>query len=230
MQTPFHFFVNFLYLFLKVSDGRNYPMPLSEEEEKKYFVMCQEGNESARAILIEHNLRLVAHIIKKYYSSTPNQEDLISIGTIGLIKAVDTYDMNKAPRFAGYAVTCVRNEIHMHFRAMKKTSRETSIDEPIEHDKEGNPITILDVYRTEDTIVEDLHKKFSSTKALKFIKDNLNERDREVITLRFGLHGEPAITQREVAKKLEISRSYVSRIETSALKKINQFLNNSPMS
>ena len=215
---------NFIYLFLRVSGGQNFPPPLSAEEEKKYFILAKNGDALAREKLIEHNLRLVAHIVKKYYTSNKNQEDLISVGTIGLIKAIDSYDVSNGTKFATYAGKCLQNEILMYFRSQKRTSNEVSINETIDIDKDGNPLTYMDIIACEDTIVDDLDIKTKSAKALRIINQELNEREKEIIMMRYGIGRQRPITQREIAKKLGISRSYVSRIEKGALEKIHEFL------
>lgn len=216
--------MSFIYLFLKVSGGQNFPPPLSAVEEREYFIKANKGDAKAREKLIEHNLRLVAHIVKKYYTSNKNQDDLISIGTIGLIKAIDTFDIHNGTRFATYASKCLQNEILMYFRAQKKNSNEVSINETIDVDKDGNPLTYIDIICCDDTIADDLDIKTSSAKALRIIKEELSEREKQIIMMRYGLGEKPAVTQREIAAKLGISRSYVSRIEKSALEKINQLL------
>ncbi len=216
--------MNFIYLFLRVSGGQNFPPPLSPEDEKKYFIKAREGDIKAREILIEHNLRLVAHIVKKYYTANKNQEDLISVGTIGLIKAIDSYDIKNGTRFATYAGKCLQNEILMYFRSQKKTANEVSINETIDMDKDGNPLTYMDIIACDDTIAEDLDLKIKSAKAMKIITEELSDREKEIIMLRYGLGDKTAVTQREIATKLGISRSYVSRIEKSALEKINELL------
>jgi len=215
---------NFLFLFLKVSSNSAFPPPLSAEEERHYFRLASEGDEEARKILIERNLRLVAHIIKKYYTSCRDQEDLISIGTIGLIKAIDSYKVDNGTRFATYAGKCLQNEILMHFRSQKKTANETSIDEPIEVDKDGNPLTYMDIISYEENIVDDIDMKSKSELIMRAINTCLSQREREIIILRYGLCASPPITQREVAKRMDISRSYVSRLEKNALEKIKEFL------
>lgn len=215
---------NFIYLFLRVSGGQNFPPPLSAEDEKKYFILAKSGDAIAREKLIEHNLRLVAHIVKKYYTSNKNQEDLISVGTIGLIKAIDSYDISNGTKFATYAGKCLQNEILMYFRSQKRTSNEVSINETIDIDKDGNPLTYMDIIACEDTIVDDLDIKTKSAKALRIINQELNEREKEIIMMRYGIGRQRPITQREIAKKLGISRSYVSRIEKSALEKIHELL------
>ncbi|MBQ9510296.1 MAG: RNA polymerase sporulation sigma factor SigK [Clostridia bacterium] len=215
---------NFLYLFLKVSYTQSFPPPLPPKEEAACFEKMRQGDMEARNRLIEHNLRLVAHIVKKYYTTNKNQDDLISIGTIGLIKAIDTFDSKNGTRFATYASKCLQNEILMYFRSQKKLSCEVSLSEPIDVDKDGNPLTYIDIISTDDTIAEELDSKIKSARAKKIINTVLDKRERQIIILRYGLAGEPAITQREVASRLGISRSYVSRIEKSALSKINSYI------
>lgn len=220
----FQSMLNFIYLFLRVSGGQNFPPPLPPEEEYEYFKKAKQGDALAREKLIEHNLRLVAHIVKKYYTSNKNQEDLISVGTIGLIKAIDSYDIENGTKFATYAGKCLQNEILMYFRAQRKTANEVSINETIDIDKDGNPLTYIDIIASEDTIADDLDIKIKSAKALKIINSELNDREKDIIVMRYGIGKERAITQREIAKKLGISRSYVSRIEKGALEKINELL------
>lgn len=220
----FQSMLNFIYLFLRVSGGQNFPPPLPPEEEAEYFKKARQGDALAREKLIEHNLRLVAHIVKKYYTSNKNQEDLISVGTIGLIKAIDSYDIENGTKFATYAGKCLQNEILMYFRAQRKTANEVSINETIDIDKDGNPLTYIDIIASEDTIADDLDIKMKSAKALKIINNELSDREKDIIVMRYGIGKERAITQREIAKKLGISRSYVSRIEKGALEKINELL------
>lgn len=215
---------NFLYLFLRVSYSQSFPPPLTPAEESECFRKMKSGDTAARGKLIEHNLRLVAHIVKKYYTSNKNQDDLISVGTIGLIKAIDTFDCANGARFATYASKCLQNEILMYFRAQKKTGCEVSINEPIDTDKDGNPLTYIDVISTDDTIAEELDKKIKSAKARRIIETMLEPREKEIIIMRYGLSSSPAVTQREAATALGISRSYVSRIEKAALKKIGTYL------
>lgn len=207
-------------MFLRVDQGRNYPPPLDHEEETECFKAARNGDKRSRERLIEHNLRLVAHIVKKYYTQSKEQDDLVSIGSIGLIKAVDSFDYENGARFATYASKCIQNEILMYFRSQKKLSAEVSIEEPIDIDKEGNPLTYMDVVAEDDTMVEDLDTRISSEMAASIIKNYLTPREREIIILRYGLGNTEAMTQRELAVKLGISRSYVSRIEKSALDKI----------
>lgn len=217
-----------LAMFLKVDEPNNFPPPLSEEEERECFRLCREGDEKAREKLIVHNLRLVAHIVKKYYITCKNQEDLISIGTIGLIKAVDSFDSANGARFATYAGRCLQNEILMYFRSQKKTQCEVSLSEPIDVDKDGNPLTYIDIISVDDTIAEDIFVKITSAQAKRFIQEGLSKRERQIIVLRYGLSGETPLTQREIADGLGISRSYVSRIEKGALQKIQDYLEAHP--
>lgn len=210
------------FLFLRVTQGRAFPPPLSPEEEREYMTRMANGDKEARKKLIEHNLRLVAHIVKKYYTQSKNQEDLTSVGSIGLIKAVDTFDFKNGTRFATYASKCIQNEILMYFRSRKKLSMEVSLSDTIDIDKEGNPLTYMDVISVDDTIAEELDIKISGETAARIIKNCLDEREREVIVLRYGLASSAPLTQREISSRLGISRSYVSRIEKSALEKIRK--------
>lgn len=212
---------NFIYVFLRVTDNRNFPPPLPREEEARLFRLFKEnGDIAARNTLIEHNLRLVAHIIKKYYPDAKDQDDLVSIGTIGLIKAIDSFDIKNGARFATYASKCLQNEILMYFRSRKKLSNEVSINEAVDTDSEGNPLTYMDIISIEDTIAEDIGERIESAKALNAVARKLTPREREIIVMRYGLDGRPSKTQREIANGLGISRSYVSRIEKAALEKI----------
>ena len=207
------------------SNGNGFPPPLSREEEAECFRRARlEGDAVARGRLIEHNLRLVAHIVRKYYASSPEEEDLVSIGTIGLIKSVDSFDIENGARFATYAARCIQNEILMYFRSQKKLQNEVSINEPIDTDREGNALTYEDVIYVEDTIADDLDARIKITGALSYIMKSLGAREREILVMRYGLDGREPATQRETAERLGISRSYVSRIEKSALGKIRQAL------
>ena len=207
-------------LFLRVSVGSSFPPPLSSKEEKEYFVKAKKGDRVAREKLIEHNLRLVAHIVKKYYSSSKLQDDLVSIGTIGLIKGIDSYDVRNGTKFATYGSKCIQNEILMFFRSQKKHSCEVSINETIDSDKDGNPLTYSDIISCDDTIADDIELKIYSSKAIEIIKSVLNGREKTIIVYRYGLNNKKPLTQREIAQKLNISRSYVSRIEKSGIEKI----------
>lgn len=205
-----------LFMVLSVVSSNSFPKPLSAKQERDAFAAMAAGDTAARGRLIEHNLRLVAHIIKKHYANARDQEDLISIGTIGLIKAVDTFDGTKGPRLATYASRCIENEILMHFRGLKKTEKDVSLSEPIDTDSEGRPLTLMDVLAQEDTMLEDLDQRMNLQKLGRYIDTCLDPREQTVIRLRYGLAGEP-LTQWQVAEKLGISRSYVSRLETRAL-------------
>lgn len=208
---------NFIFFILHVDSNGLFPKPLSKDEEAKCFKEMSDGSKKARAKLIEHNLRLVAHIIKKYYSLSADQEELISIGTIGLIKAVSTFDYSKGNRFATYGSKCIENEILMHFRSLKKTAGDVSIDDPINTDKDGNQLTQLDLCSDGSDILEEIDLKVKSEQLYKFLSICLDKREYEIIVNRYGLFGFTPLTQREVAQKLDISRSYVSRIEKKAL-------------
>ena len=207
-------------LFLKVSGTGSFPPPLSHAEERECFIKARGGDREAREALIEHNLRLVAHIVKKYYPNRRNQDDLVSIGTVGLIKAIDSFDITNGARFATYASRCLQNEILMYFRSQKKTACEVSINETIDIDKDGNPLTYIDVISCEDTIAEDIDLRLNSKKAIDLINTVLTDRERQIIVLRYGLNNRKPVTQREIAAAFGISRSYVSRIEKSAIDKL----------
>lgn len=215
------------FFILHVCGGGSFPKPLSERQEKIYLERCANGDKEARNKLVEHNLRLVAHIIKKYYGMQSEQDDLVSIGTIGLIKAVDTYDMNKNIRLSSYASRCIENEILMHFRNAKKSAQDISLNETIDTDKDGNPLTLLDIMAVDDNIIDTLDLKFNSLKLGQYINEELDEREKKIIILRYGLNGNEPMTQKNVAKLLNISRSYVSRIETRALKILKKRFDNS---
>ena len=209
--------INLVVFILHVTGVGSFPQPLSAKEEKNCFTLMKNGDVLARNKLIEHNLRLVAHIVKKYYMSTSDQDDLVSIGTIGLIKAVDTFDADKGIRLSSYAERCIENEILMFFRNCKKSAQDVSMNEPIDTDKDGNALILMDVMATEDLIVDELDTKIKSEQLYRYIDEVLSERERIIINLRYGLGGKIPLTQREVAKKLNISRSYVSRIEKKSL-------------
>ncbi|MBE6020306.1 MAG: RNA polymerase sporulation sigma factor SigK [Clostridiales bacterium] len=205
-----------------VSMGNSFPKPLTEEEEEIYLTAYEEnGDLDAKNKLIEHNLRLVAHIVKKYANTGKDPDDLISIGTIGLIKSVNTYKRGKGVRLATYAARCIENELLMHLRTTKKNKVEISLNEPIGVDKEGNEISFNDVLGTDpDSILDDVETKMQIKKLYRILQDELTERERTVIIMRYGLGDAPCKTQREVAKILRISRSYVSRIEKKAVEKL----------
>ncbi|MBQ8540040.1 MAG: RNA polymerase sporulation sigma factor SigK [Clostridia bacterium] len=199
-----------------VSSG-NFPEPLSSKEERDYLEKMKNGDKDARNKLIEHNLRLVAHIVKKY-SQTADIDDLISIGTIGLIKAVDSFDCEKNTRLATYAARCVENEVLMHLRHEKKFASQLSLSEPIGYDREGNEISLMDILVGDgEDICDKVDKSEKIKKLFEKVKQIKDEREKQIIYLRYGLSGGEPLTQKEVAKKLGISRSYVSRIEKKAI-------------
>ena len=206
--------------FVSYVKNQAFPQPLSPEEELKYIRSMQKGDREARNKLIEHNLRLVAHIVKKFENTGEDLEDLISIGTIGLIKGVESYSLDKGTKLATYAARCVENEILMHLRALKKVKKDVSLHEPIGQDKEGNEISLIDVLKAENqNIIEYIQLNMEIDKLQDYLSI-LNSREREVIVYRYGLNDYNEMTQREIAKRLHISRSYVSRIEKRALMKV----------
>lgn len=215
-------FLRFISLILGLSTNQNFPPALSHAEESELFKKMREGDEAARAKLIEHNLRLVSHIIRKYYSSYGAQDELLSIGSFGLIKAIDSFKSEKGTRFATYGAKCIQNEILMYFRQTKKTSAEVSINETIDIDKDGNPLTYLDIISVEDTTCEDIELEMHIRRLRELVDKVLVGREKEIIILRYGLMGYEPKTQREVAKHLKISRSYVSRIEKKALEALRE--------
>ncbi len=201
----------------------SYPKPLDAKEEETLFAEFRGGNRQARDKLIEHNLRLVAHIVKKYSQPERDNEDLLSIGTVGLIKAVDSFDGAKGIRLGTYAARCIENELLMFFRAGKKTAKEVYLYDPIGTDKEGNAISLLDIIVTEEEDYTDLYERKEKLTVLPgLLAAHLEEREREIIALRYGLYGGKELTQREIADRLDISRSYVSRIEKKALRKLRE--------
>lgn len=216
---------NIFFLFGYVSNVNSFPQPLSPEEEQYYIKMLKEGNEEARNILIERNLRLVAHIVKKYNSTVSDSDDLISIGTIGLIKAIATFNHEKGTRLATYAARCIENEILMHIRSSKKIQSEVSLQDPIGVDREGNEIALIDVIGNEaESVVDEVELKMQVKRLYNIMKDVLKNREKVVLELRYGLLNGTSKTQREIAKMLGISRSYVSRIEKKAIKKLGKEL------
>ncbi len=217
--------VSNLFVFaLHLSGSSSFPPPLSAKRERECLEAMKKGDVNAKNELIEHNLRLIAHIIKKYYSGSVQQDDLISIGTIGLIKAISTFDPDKGTRLATYAARCIENEILMQFRAQKKTAQDISVNEPIDTDSEGNPLTLMDIISTEDEIVEDIYKMTMLKKLSAEVEKISDPREKTIIMMRYGLDGMPPMTQLEVSKRLNISRSYVSRIEKKALKELRKAL------
>lgn len=213
---------NLFYLALHVKGAGAFPPPLSSKKELELLKLKEQGDEDAKNKLIEHNLRLVAHVVKKYYTVNCEQDDLISIGTIGLIKAVNTFKSDKKIRLATYAARCIENEILMHFRNLKKTSQDVYISDPIDTDKNGNALTFIDIIADDSNIDEEIDKKLKLEKLHNIFDKTLNKREKQIIKMRYGLGGEKELTQREIAQKLAISRSYVSRIETAALEKLRK--------
>lgn len=202
---------------------KSFPKPLTPEEEQYYLDRFRQGDPDARRILIERNLRLVAHVAKKYVNQGEDTEDLIAVGTIGLIKAVTTFDHQKNNKLATYAARCVENELLMLFRSRKKISRDVSIYDPIGTDKEGNEINLLDILESEQVdVVEQMQLRQNTRKLNHFLQSELNERERAILQMRYGLGNKTERTQREIASLLGISRSYVSRIEKNAIKKLKE--------
>lgn len=220
-HLPFHLFC----LILHIRNVGSFQQPLTKEKEAEYLKKMKNGDLQAREILIERNMRLVAHIVKKYYASTDEQDDLISIGTIGLIKGIDSFRDEKKIRLATYVSRCIENEILMHFRSLKKSANEVSINEELDTDKDGNSLSYMDVVAEEDTILDDVYRNIRATKLMSAIDTVLDPREKTVVRLRYGLT-EPPKTQKETAVVLGISRSYVSRIEKSALLKLKDALGN----
>ena len=217
------FFSEYIFLLiLHICHSDTFPKPLTKSEEEEYIKLSLAGDKTAKNKLVEHNLRLVAHIIKKYYHCVSDQDDLVSIGTIGLIKAVNTYNPDKKIKLSSYASRCIENEILMHFRNCKKSAQDISLNEAIDSDKDGNPLTLMDIMATEDCIIDDIDTKINLEKLYTYMKEVLNEREIEILTLRFGLKNHTPLTQREIAKLLNISRSYVSRIEKKALETLRK--------
>ena len=204
-------FANTLLLSLRLSGGGSFPKPLSASEEREYLRRYALGDQEARDVLIQRNLRLVAHIVKKYYTQSADQEDLISIGTIGLIKGITSFDPGKGARLATYAARCIENEVLMYFRSQKKLQGEVSLSDSIETDKEGNALQLMDVVGVDDTMLDDIHDRDSALRLHQLVRDQLTTREAEIIRLRYGLGGTIPLTQREIAASFGISRSYVSQ-------------------
>jgi RNA polymerase sporulation-specific sigma factor len=211
----------YIFLFiLHIAHGESFPKPLKKTEEQQYLERAAKGDINARNILVEHNLRLVAHIIKKYYQNYGGQDDLVSIGTIGLIKAINTFDLNKNIKLSSYASRCIENEILMFFRNNRKSSQDISLNDTIDTDKDGNPLTLMDIMASDMDVAQDVDTKLHLEVLSAYIDEVLTPREKEVIIKRYGIGGEKVQTQRELAKKLNISRSYISRIEKKALEKL----------
>ncbi|MBQ8144737.1 MAG: RNA polymerase sporulation sigma factor SigK [Butyricicoccus sp.] len=216
--------VHAVYLMLRVQGGGTFPKPLSAEEEADCIARLAAGDPAARDTLIEHNLRLVAHIAKKYYAEPAEQDDLISIGTIGLIKAVSTYKPDKKVRLATYAARCIENEILMYFRAGRKSANDISLSESQDSEDDAGSLRLLDLIAVEDERLHQVEMSDRYEQLYRCLRTCLDEREREVIILRYGLDGGDPLPQREIAKKLCISRSYISRIEKKALSKLSAAL------
>lgn len=224
MLSPvIYFMMNGLFFTLRLGGGGgSFPQPLKPEEEKEYLERCANGDLEARNILVEHNLRLVAHIVKKYYNQSGEQDDLISIGTIGLIKGISTFKPDKNVKLATYASRCIENEILMYFRAQRKTQGEVSLDDTLEAAGEGGSLSLMDVLASDEDMAEDLDTRDACCAVRKCVNECLTPREKKVITMRYGLDDRPPRTQREIASTCGISRSYVSRIEKKALKKLQE--------
>ena len=210
------------YFALHVTGAGSFPPPLSAEKEAELLEKTRNGDMEARNQLIEHNLRLVAHIVKKYYNSGADQDDMISIGTIGLIKAVSTFNSDKGIHLATYAARCIENEILMYFRNQKKSAQDVFISDPIDTDKDGNALTLIEVIADQSDIADEIDTKIKLEKLKVILSGCLDDREKEIIEMRYGLCGGEELTQSDIAKKLNISRSYVSRIEKSALEKLRK--------
>ena len=223
--TFFEFLKSAVFLLGYISSNNLFPEPLSAEDEKKYLEQMKNGDEEARNILIERNLRLVAHICKKYSTSRTEQEDLISIGTIGLIKGINSFEISKGVRLATYVARCIDNEILMYLRSTKKLNAEVYLEDPIGKDKDDKTVTLQEVLENDERSIEDeVDLKFKIKNLYQKIKDVLKDREKSIIELRFGLNGAKPKTQHEIAEMMGISRSYVSRIETKAIGKLaNEF-------
>lgn len=220
LENAFRLLAGSLFLMLRIAPGGSFPRPLSREEERDCLRRWSEGDLEARNRLVEHNMRLVAHIVKKYYAQGGDTEDLLSIGAIGLIKGVNSYREDRGVRLATYASRCIENEILMHFRAQRKTAGDLSLSEALDTEDEDGNLSFLDVVSQEDDLAERLSNRELCEKLRKSVDTALDAREARIIRLRYGLGGMEPLTQRETAEKLGISRSYVSRIEKKALEKL----------
>ena len=227
VETAFILLMNSILLMLRIAPGDSFPKPLSRAEEQEYLARWVQGDVEARNLLVEHNLRLVAHIMKKYYTQTDDVDDLISIGTIGLIKGVNTYKPDKGVRLATYASRCIENEILMHFRSRKKSAGDVSLSDALEVDGDGSGLSIMDVVAQEDDMAERIGNAELCQELLQSIENCLTKREAKIIRLRYGLDGAAPMTQKETAQLCGISRSYVSRIEKKALEKLRLSLGES---
>lgn len=220
MKGILQLILRFIGLILGIEDTQNFPPPLTADEERLLFSRLEGGDSSARDKIIEHNLRLVPHIIKKYYSTYDNPDELLSVGSLGLIKAADSFRSEVGTKFATYAARCIQNEILMFFRSQKKLQNEVSINDEIDIDKDGNPLTYMDIISSDENIADAIDLKVHIDKLKRLVDEVLDPREREIVVLRYGLCGYQPRTQREVAEYLRISRSYVSRIEKRALEEL----------
>ncbi len=227
VETAFILLMNSILLMLRIAPGDSFPKPLSRAEEQEYLARWARGDVEARNLLVEHNLRLVAHIMKKYYAQTDDVDDLISIGTIGLIKGVNTYKPDKGVRLATYASRCIENEILMHFRSRKKSAGDVSLSDALDVDGDGSGLSIMDVVAQEDDMAERIGNAELCQELLRSIETSLTKREARIIRLRYGLDGAAPLTQKETAQLCGISRSYVSRIEKKALEKLRLSLGES---
>ncbi len=215
-------FIKNILVALHLESKPVFPKPLTEKEEEYYLTLLKNGDANAKKVLAERNLRLVAHIIKKYYSFCEDTDELLSVGTVGLVKAVNSYNPDKGVRFATYAARCIDNEILMFFRNQKKTALDISFDEPIETDFEGNPLTLTDIICDEDTTLDEICRSIYSRHVIKYVDELEDPRERSIMIMRYGLNGGVPMKQNEIAKAYNISRSYVSRIETKCIKKLRK--------
>ncbi|MBR0354303.1 MAG: sigma-70 family RNA polymerase sigma factor [Oscillospiraceae bacterium] len=223
IETALYLLMHSLFLFLRIAPGGSFPRPLSREEEKACLDRWAAGDLEARNTLIEHNLRLVSHILKKYYAQADDMEDLLSIGTIGLIKGVDSYRADRGVRLSSYCSRCVENEVLMYFRSRRKNQGDVSLSDALEGDEDGG-LSILDVLADEDDMAERIGDRELCAQLRGLIREQLEEREAQVIRLRYGLAGREALTQKQTAERIGVSRSYVSRIEKRALEKLRQAL------
>ena len=224
LETAFFLLMNSFLLMLRIAPGDSFPKPLSRQEEGEYLARWAEGDVEARNTLVEHNLRLVAHIVKKYYAQSDEVDDLISIGTVGLIKGINTYKADRGVRLATYASRCIENEILMYFRSQRKSAGDLSLSEALDTDGEGSGLAVIDVIAQEDDMAERLGSAEICERLRESVDSALSEREARIVRLRYGLDGEPPRTQRETAQLCQISRSYVSRIEKRALEKLRAAL------
>ena len=224
METALFLLLQSMFWMLRIAPGGSFPRPLSKREESDCLARWAEGDVEARNKLVEHNLRLVAHIVKKYYAQTDDAEDLISIGTIGLIKGINTYRAEKGVKLSSYVSRCIENEILMAFRGARKSAGDVSLSEALDVEEDGGSLSILDVLAQEDDLCEQVGRAEIRSKLQRAIQTALTDREAEIIRLRYGLEGRAALTQKQTAEQIGVSRSYVSRIEKRALEKLREAL------